>query len=187
MKGATQSYSGKKVVSKSRQNLHQKTREGANFLAELQPSKRNSHRHSLRTLPRSWVIIYCILEHLLMAASVVNTVEVLKFPLSKKGGLLKRQVDLRNLITSLITSYFSHWNYLLNHTLNKQIFLWYLIKDGSWWKRWIISVKIIEEFRYLGRKAMATQKNIYSGIYISSTWMHRIYCIIETKSKFMPV
>ena len=71
-------------------------------------------------------------EHLLMAASVVNTVEVLKCCWSKISGLLKWQADLRNLITSLIASYLSYWNYLLKHTLNKQLFLWYLIlkNDG---------------------------------------------------------
>ena len=42
-----------------------------------------------------------------MAASVVNTVENLTFHWSKKiSGSLKQPVDLRHLITSLITSLF---------------------------------------------------------------------------------
>ena len=42
-----------------------------------------------------------------MATSVVNTVENLTFHWSKKmSALLKRSVDLRNLIISLITSLF---------------------------------------------------------------------------------
>ena len=62
-----------------------------------------------------------------MAASVANTGEVLKYFWSKISGLLKWQADLRNLTTSLITSYLSYWNYLLKHALNKQLFLWYSI------------------------------------------------------------
>ena len=42
------------------------------------------------------------------------------------------------------------------------------------------SVKIIEEFTYLLREAMATKEKMYSGFYMSPTWMHRIYCIIQT-------
>ena len=63
-----------------------------------------------------------------MAASVVNAVGNLTFPLSKKmSGSLERPVDLRNLITSLITSLFKSLELLLNHTVNKQLSLRYLI------------------------------------------------------------
>ena len=49
-----------------------------------------------------------------MAASVVNAVGNLTFPLSKKmSGSLERPVDLRNLITSLITSLFKSLELLL--------------------------------------------------------------------------
>ena len=41
-----------------------------------------------------------------MAASAVNSVTNLTFHRSKISDLLKRPVDLRNLITSLITSLF---------------------------------------------------------------------------------
>ena len=43
------------------------------------------------------------------------------------SGSSKRPVDLRNLITSLITSLFKLSNYFLNHTVNKELSLWYLI------------------------------------------------------------
>ena len=66
---------------------------------------------------------------------------------------------LKNLITSLITSYLSYWNYSLQHTLNKQLFLWYLIL-----KKMDMSVKIIKKFKSLGRKTMATQKKMFSGL-----------------------
>ena len=49
-----------------------------------------------------------------MAASVVNTIGNLTFHWSKKkSGSLKRPVDLRNLITSLITSLFKPLELLL--------------------------------------------------------------------------
>ena len=41
-----------------------------------------------------------------MATSVVNTIGALTFRWSKISGLLKRLVDLRNLITSLTISLF---------------------------------------------------------------------------------
>ena len=41
-----------------------------------------------------------------MTASVINTAGILTLYLSKINGLLKRPVDLRNLITSLITPLF---------------------------------------------------------------------------------
>ena len=52
-------------------------------------------------------------EHLLMATSVVNTIGNLTFHWSIKSGSLKRPVDLRNLITSLITSLFKPLELLL--------------------------------------------------------------------------
>ena len=48
-------------------------------------------------------------------------------------------------------------------------------------------LKIIEEFRSLGRKAIAMEEKMLSGLYISSTWTHRIYRVIEMISKFMLV
>ena len=41
-----------------------------------------------------------------MTASVINTAGILTLSLSKINGFLKRSVDLRNLITSLITPLF---------------------------------------------------------------------------------
>ena len=49
-----------------------------------------------------------------------------------------------------------------------------------------MSVKIMENFRSPGRKAMATQKKMFSGL-SSAPHGHRIYCIIKAKSKFTPV
>ena len=108
-----------KLQTKSSKN----TRKGAHSLAKpqawsLQPyQKEPPHRH---TQALSYFITFenskntHFPEHLLMAASVVNTVGNLTFHWSKKmSGSLKRPIDLRNLITSLINSLFNLLELLL--------------------------------------------------------------------------
>ena len=116
MKAATHSCSGKKVLSKFRQNP-QKTpakepilQQGHRFEVCNFTKKELPHRH---TQALSYFIMFQnskntnFPEHLLMTPSVVNTVGNLTFHWSKKmSGSLKRPIDLRNLITSLITSLF---------------------------------------------------------------------------------
>lgn len=43
----------------------------------------------------------------------------------------------------------------------------------------------MEGFGSLGRKAMATQQKMFSGLHISTIWTHKIYNVIETMTKLM--
>ena len=118
MKAATQSCSGKKVLSKFRQNSQEKnTHKKAHSLAKPQAWSLQPYQNRAPPLLPQQAYLGPQLfyysknthfpEHLLMAASVENTVGKLMFHWSKKmSGLLKWPVDLRNLITRLITSLF---------------------------------------------------------------------------------
>ena len=69
-----------------------------------------------------------------MAASVVNPVGNYRFHWSKKvSGFLKRPVDLRNLITSLITSLFKPLELFLEPCSKEATFsfVFNFEKDGS--------------------------------------------------------
>ena len=119
MKAVSSELFLKKVFSKSRQKPSRKNGEGAHSLAKLQT--KSLQPYPKKKLPTGilqgpypdpellFITFYNsknahFSEHLLLVASVVNTARNLTFHWSKHLCL-------------------SYWNYLLNHTVNKQLFL----------------------------------------------------------------
>ena len=113
----------KKGALKFTQNPQKNTRKGAHSLAKpqvwsLQPYQKKAPHGHTQALSYFYYVLefqeHHFPEHLLMVASAVNTVGNLTFHWSKKiSGSLKQPVDLRNLITSLITSLFKPLELLL--------------------------------------------------------------------------